>query len=153
MGRNSTGAWTVGESLRIELPYLLSQGYIQKGYSKIFTLSWHDQFKRNKGSISCRSNYLGHMNYLEVSYVVTTRDGNSESIKYKIDLIEKDSNLGQGKVLYFQCPRSGKNCRILYKAYGSSKFLAREAYEQRIYYDCQQASKLEKYNTTYWKID
>lgn len=53
---------------------------------------------------------------LEITYnpakdvlLIRTEDG----IK-RVQLIEAESNLGKGKVLYFLCPRTGKRCRTLY---------------------------------------
>src|SRR4051794_10619144 len=108
------------------------------------------------GSISCVSSYLENdcNKYLELIYTLTSRrDGTKTNRQYKVYLDEVDSNLSKGKVLYFLCPESGRRCRILYSAYGSYLFKSREVYRYRLYYDCQQASKLSKYNDTYWRIE
>lgn len=146
----SKGAWTVYESLRIELPFLLKMRYIEKGYVKSFTLAWHDQHRRHTGSMGCTSSYLDNDIYLEVTYSIPGKDG---ELKYRIKLCEVESNLGAGRVIYFQCPQTGRRCRILYKAYGSEIFKSRTAYRHRLYYDCQIASKLNKYNDMYWRIE
>lgn len=156
MGRPSTGAWSIYESLRIELPYLLKQGYIKKGFQMQFTLNWSDRRGNPSGVISCISSYFSNPEdmYLELIYTLTSnKDGTPTDYQYKVPLCEVDSNLGKGKVLYFVCPVSGKKCRILYKAYDSPVFKSREAYTNRLYYDCQQSSKLNKYNDNYWRID
>lgn len=155
MARLSTGAWTVYESLRIEMPYLLKRGYIKKGCVMHFNLNWSDQRGNASGNISCISSYLNNPGeqYLELIYTLTKRDGTKTHRRYKVYLHEQDSNLGKGKVLYFLCPQSGRRCRILYSAYGSELFKARTSYQHRLYYDCQQASKLSRYNDTYWRID
>jgi hypothetical protein len=155
MGRHSTGAWTVYESLRIELSYLLKHKYIEKDCIKYCTLSWTDAHGNNSGSISLICSYLDFISgkYIELDYTITSRDGEKTNHNYKIELIEQDSNLGKGKVLYFLCPQTGQKCRILYKAYGSPIFKSRNAYRYRLYYDCQQSSKLSKYNDTYWRVE
>ena len=153
MGRHSAGAWTVGECLRIELSYFLKHGFIRKGYQISFSLNWTDQHGRFTASADFRSCYTSTEKFLEINYTVTERDGNKIDYCYKIYLIEQDSNLGIGKVLYFLCPCTGLKCRILYMAYGSHKFKARRSYRHRIYYCCQQSSKLNKYNDNYWKLD
>ncbi|TKK65429.1 hypothetical protein FC093_20170 [Ilyomonas limi] len=156
MGRPSTGAWTVYESLRIDMPYLLKKGYIKKGSQLYFSLNWCDQRDNPTGSITCISSYLNTPEnmYLELIYTLKSRsDGTKTDYRYKVYLCEVDSNLGKGKVLYFLCPQSGKKCRILYKAYDSPIFKSRESYNNRLYYDCQQSSKLNKYNDNYWRID
>jgi hypothetical protein len=88
-----------------------------------------------------------------LKYTITDRSGKKTALNYRVWLIEVDSNLGKGKVLYFKCPQTGKRCRILYKAYDSDIFKSREAYKNILYYDCQQSSKLSRYNENYWRID
>jgi hypothetical protein len=156
MGRPSTGSWTVYESLRIELSYLLRSGFIKKNCVISFNLNWNDQRGNSTGNISCISSYMGteDTNYLELIYTLTNNSTDTKTNRrYKVYLHEQDSNLGKGKVLYFVCPVSGRNCRILYSAYGSHYFKAREAYQNRLYYDCQMASKLSRYNDAFWRIE
>lgn len=153
MGRSSTGAWTVGECLRIELSYLLNRGLIKKGAVISFAFHWADQRGAPTGSASFKSSYTNTDRFLQVSYTITDTDGKKENYCYEIGLFEQDSNLGNGKVLYLICPQTGRKCRILYKAYGSNIFKSREAYNYRIYYTCQHSSKLDKYNDNYWKLD
>jgi len=153
MGRHSTGAWTVGECLRIELSYLLRHDFIKKGYNISFSLNWTDQHGRLTGSASFQSCYTNKDKFLQISYTVTESNENKIDYCYKVYLIEQDSNLGRGKVLYFICPQTGLKCRILYKAYGSHKFKSRLGYSYRIYYCCQQSSKLSRYNDNYWKLE
>src|SRR5947209_5611959 len=120
MGRYSTGAWTVYESLRVDMSFLLKKGFIKKNSLVFFSLSWNDQRGNNSGSISCQSSYLGttETNYIELYYTLTKRTGEILNRRYKVFLSEKKSNLGKGKVLYFICPIRGSRCRILYSAYG-----------------------------------
>jgi hypothetical protein len=156
MGRPSTGSWTVYESLRIELSYLLRSGYIKKNCVISFNLFWSDQRGNSTGNISCISSYMGteDTNYLELIYTLTDNSTDTKANgRYKVYLHEQDSNLGKGKVIYFVCPVSDRRCRILYSAYSSHYFKAREAYQHRLYYDCQQASKLSRYNDTFWRIE
>ncbi len=156
MGRYSTGACTVYESLRIELSYLLKRGFIKKGCMLSFNLSWSDQRGNSTGNISCISSYLeaADQRYLKLIYTLTDRRTGTKTDRcYKVYFCEVDSNLGKGKVLYFLCPQSGRKCRILYSAYGSHLFKSRKAYQHRLYYDCQHSSKLNQYNDNYWRID
>jgi hypothetical protein len=154
MARPSTGAWTVYESLRIELSFLLKNSFIKKGCTVSSPLTWTNQHSKESGSIFFKSSYLGTSqdNYIELIYTLT-RNGEKLNKNYKVYLHEQPSNLSKGSVLYFLCPQSGRKCRILYSAYGSDFFKAREAYSNRLYYDCQMASKLCKYNDNYWRID
>jgi hypothetical protein len=72
---------------------------------------------------------------------------------YKIWFDEKPSNLGKGNVLYFVCPSTNKNCRILYMAYGVPKFYSRLAYPRRIYHEPQLDPHRWRANTNYFKVD
>ena len=50
----------------------------------------------------------------------------------------------QGELLYFICPRSGKRCRTLYRAYHSHGFYSRTAFSYRLYYPAQASSRMDK---------
>jgi hypothetical protein len=41
MKRYSTGVWTVGDCLRIELSFLLKKGYLLRGKVTLGSLSWN----------------------------------------------------------------------------------------------------------------
>lgn len=155
MGRPSTGAWTVYESLRIELSYLIKNKYLRKGKKQSSILSWANQHGKNSGSITIVLSYLEEVEekYVRLIYTSTDKLGQKTDHDYKVFFVQVESNLGKGKVLYFLCPTTGKKCRILYKAYNSIIFKSREAYQNRLYYDCQHASKLDKYNDNFWRID
>ena len=110
MGRRSTGALTTREAFRIELSYLLKNGYIQKGNHIIATLSW-----TNGSWIRIESKYTEEERYLRVKYTLTdSRDGKKHELDYKISLYAKPSNLGKGEVLYFVYPFTHRRCTILY---------------------------------------
>jgi hypothetical protein len=149
MGRQSTGAIHTKGALRIELKYLLKQGFIKKNCTKQGTLSW------NNGSIiSFYSCYTNEEKYLRLVYYTTDNTtGEKQDYDYKIELVEVPSNLGKGSVLYFVCPVSWNKCRILYKCYGSPKWKYLKAYNCRIYYESQMVSHCDYYNTRYWQID
>ena len=155
MGRPSTGAWTVYESSRIEMSYLLKHIYLKKGRIASGNLEWSNQHGKKLGSIGLICCYGSEDNekFIVLEYTITDRSGKKTALNYRVWLIEVDSNLGKGKVLYFKCPQSGKRSRILYKAYDSDIFKSREAYKNILYYDCQQSSKLSRYNENYWRID
>jgi hypothetical protein len=149
MGRQSTGAISTGGALRIELKYLLKKGFIKKNCNIQGTLSW-----TNGSSISVYSSYTEEEKFLRLVYTISDKTtGEKQKYDYKIELAEVTSNLGKGKVLYFVCPESWNNCRILYKCYGSPKWKCRKAYKTRIYYESQMGSNYDYYNTRYWQID
>ncbi len=156
MGRNSTGAWTTDDCLRIELSYLLKAGYLIRGKFTSGSLSWH-----------CNGNPSGIINIdsrwpldtaqrpsIRLTYTITDkRTGEKENRDDTVYLESRPSNLGKGAVLYFICPSSGKRCRVLYKAYGCPIWKSRLAYQHRIYYPSQQSSKREYANNRYWQLD
>lgn len=148
MGRVGTGAFVTKGTVRIELSYLLREGYIRKGGHIAASLSW-----TNGSSIDIESKYTKEEKYLRLVYAFTDRAERTYNFDYKINLYTKPSNLGVGEVLYFVCPQSGKLCRVLYRAYGSHIWKSREAYSNRIYYPLQISSKLSKYNDRYWEVE
>ena len=148
MGRASTGAVTTGEVTRLELSYLLKQGYLKNSFT-FGRMSW-----TNGSSIQISSSIDDDEKYIRVSYSFR-EGGDGEPIQkdYKIYLTSVPSNLGRGEVLYFVCPSSGRRARVLYMCYGSQTFRCRQAYGIRIYYQSQQSSKLNFHNDRYWKLD
>lgn len=149
MGRKSIGAVTTEAVIRIELSFLIKNGYIQKGKHISGLISW-----TNDSNIGFESCYTNKELYLRLKYTNTNNQtGEKTKHDYKIELVQIPSNLGKGDVLYFVCPKTGKKCRILYKCYGSLIWKSREAYQRRIYYNTQICSKLDYHNTRYWDIN
>jgi len=62
-----------------------------------------------------------YSNYVELNYSY-----NEEPVNYKINLVPLPSNIGKGKVWYFECPQTKKRCRKLYLVGGY--FLHRTAF-------------------------
>jgi len=154
MGRNKTGAATCKEVQRIELSHLIKRKLIQKGKQISFPYSWSDGWGNPLGNVWMTTNYGAEEKYLKLKYTITDRySGDKTHYDYKIQLTAIPSNLGKGEVLYFLCPVSGKRCRILYSAYRYPKWKSREAYQNRLYYDGQLSSKLDKANDTYWALN
>ena len=148
MGRWSTGALTTSEVLRIELSYLLKTGTIKKSCEILSALSW-----TSGANIRIETSYNTKAgNYIRLIYTTTDSEGNKADHDYIIGLITVPSNIGKGEVLYFRCPESGKNCRILYKAYGSPIWKSKAAYKNRIYYQSQLSSKMNHSNDRYWEL-
>jgi hypothetical protein len=87
--------------------------------------------------------------FIELDY-----KSNDQSRKYKIDLISKPSNLGNGIIWYFLCPQINNRCRKLYCIGGY--FLHPEAF-QGCYYESQTQSKyyrnLDKTLGAYFRTD
>lgn len=156
MGRNSTGAWTTDDCLRIELTYLLKSGYLVRGKTTKGSLSWKCN-GNPLGSINILSCWLtgeGQRPFIRLTYTTTDRTtGVKESRDDTVYLETRPSNLGKGEILYFICPSSGQLCRILYKAYNCPIWKSLASYQHRIYYPSQKSSKREYFNNRYWEID
>ena len=147
MGRVSTGAITTKESARIELSYLLREGYIKKEGHILGSLSWTDG-----SSITIESKYTEDEKYLRLVYTLIDSTGEKYSLDYKVGLYTKPSNLGVGEVLFFVCPQARNLCRVLYRAYGSPIWKSRGSYARYVYYPQQISSKRSKYNDRYWDL-
>jgi hypothetical protein len=151
MGRFTTGAMSTSQVKRIELSYLLKSGILKKGRLIHGELYWHCD-NEPTGSISIVCKYTKKDLWVRVVYIINDKNGEEKQYDYKIELVEVESNLGKGKVLYMICPVSGKRCRVLYLAYNSERFKSREAYQNRLYYRCQKVSKTERWNTRYFEL-
>ena len=152
MGRHRTGAILTSEARRLDLSFLLKKGFLKKNAKIQGVINWSIRDEPT-GSMSILSNHSPDEKYIRVSYTVTGFDGVKTSLDYKVDLIEVESNLGKGKVLYMVCPESKKRCRILYLAYGANKFKCREAYQNRLYFSTQKSSKSDLWNTKYFEME
>lgn len=54
-------------------------------------------------------------------YLILTHSSETEiskTVRYKVSLVSIHSNIGNGSVLYFVCPNTGKRCRKLYSCGG-----------------------------------
>jgi hypothetical protein len=148
VGRHSTGVVTANEALRIELSYLLRQGFIRKGCKIEGILSW-----TNGSKIGITSEYTKEARYIKLNYTITFESGEREDCEYTIQLKTIPSNLGRGEIIYFACPLTGRRARILYKCYGSKIWKSKEAYGHRIYYPSQQCSKLYYHIERYFALE
>jgi hypothetical protein len=148
MGRYSTGAITTGEAQRIEISYLFKQGFISRGKGIQGTLSWN-----NGNRIGFISELSEGKQEIRLYYQNQKPTGEINDLDYRIQLSSIPSNLGRGLIWYFICPISGRKARILYKCYGSLYFKSRKAYQGRIYYSCQIASKNNLHNERYFSLE
>jgi hypothetical protein len=107
MGRTSTGAWTVYESLKIELTYLLKHNYFKKGRLASGDPEWSNPHGKKLGSIGliCCYGSEDSEKFIVLKYTITDRSGKKTALNYRVWLIEVDSNLGKGKVLYLNVLR------------------------------------------------
>jgi hypothetical protein len=151
MGRERTGAMFTSEARRLELSFLIKRGLLQRNARIQGVINWNIR-NEPTGSMSVITNHSPDEKYIRVLYTATNFDGVKTNFDYKIDLVEINSNLGKGKVLYMICPESKKRCRILYLAYRANRFKCREAYQNRLYFSTQKCSKLDFWNTKYFEM-
>lgn len=127
---------TVGEVYRIELKYLLEKEYVKKNSVIYGLLSWADG-----SNIQFYSDSTTDRHYIRLMYHLHSPD---QVIDYKVYLTYVKSNLGKGMVPYMVCPASGRRCRILYRAFGSPIWKAKQAYSEHLYYESQLWSKNQR---------
>lgn len=139
MGRDRTGAITIGQCVRLNISYLFDKGILAPGAITNRVISWND------GS---RVTVVGDLDNETVTLRYTIA---GHQMDYSIELIQRPSNLGKGFVYFFKCPVTCKACRFLYLAYDSPVFMCPGAYD-RLYYPVQIAAKKDVYNAKYWHL-
>lgn len=154
MGRKSKGAKCTFEALRLELGYLLKH-YLKPGCVIQTNFSWTKRWRsESEGTVvasvklSCKLLHDSSEGWVMLEYT----QGEIPRCD-RIDLVSVPSNLGKGRVLYFVCPETGRKCRMLYRCYDSQIWKSREAYQRRIYYECQHSSKMNGPNDRWWHIE
>lgn len=80
---------------------------------------------------------------LSLKFRLREANGSEETWTQRIELHTDPSPL-QGELLYFICPRSGKRCRKIYRAYHSHGFYHRNAFGYRLYYPVQASSRMDR---------
>lgn len=148
MARLPTYPFIYDEALQINIAMLKEWGYLCSNQIKSGTLTWSRKGMKT-GSISIYSNMYNEPPYVELDYKY-----NDEPRNYKINLVYIPSNLGFGKIWYFQCPVTNKRCWKLYSIGGY--FLHRDAFQGAMY-DSQIQSKyyrsLDKSLGAYFRLD
>ena len=133
MGRPYRGTDYVGAGLSLEVGHLRRNRIIVQGQTVKASFRW------GSGEVlDIESNWTREEPTLSLSFLDTDR----ESWTQRIAMRTAQSPL-QGTLLYFVCPRSGKTCRKLYRAYYSRGFFHREAFTYRLYYPQQGSCKMK----------
>lgn len=109
------------ETLQINISNFKRWGYLKPNQWKTGELNWSRNGNKT-GSISIGVSTLEGNEYLHLKY--NFRD---EPREYKVKLFWKESNLNQGKVWFFICPKTFRYCRKLYSIDGY--FLSRTAFK------------------------
>jgi hypothetical protein len=138
MGRDATGIDYTTTAPRFELSVLLKAGYFRDRATCSGGWSWSNGERAEV--VTARTGPNAHMD-------ITTHLSQGGQVHERIYMHGVRSNLGRGWVLYFICPRTGKLCRILYRAYHSSMWRSREAFSYRLYYPQQAESGWGRYLT------
>lgn len=111
------------EVLQISISKLKEWGYLKPQQTISGTVRW----SRNEKEIATISIRVDtHCNYIKLDYSC-----NKEPVNYRINLVSLPSNIGKGKVWYFECPHTKKRCRKLYLV--GKYFLHREALKGCMY--------------------
>lgn len=135
---------TVNEALRLSLSSLIRAGIVRLGYEASTVWQWGD---KNKIRIEA------YVRNPEEAYIRLIYQIAGSPQDYKVGLQALPSNLGAGTVLYFVCPASGRRCRALYLAPGSTQFISRDAYSPPLYYSLQRAAKRDRSNERYFSLE
>jgi hypothetical protein len=133
MGRPYTGADYTTSAYQLRVGDLRRGGVIVHGRTVRATITWAE----GGPTLDIESTWTDREQSLSLSFRL-----GEESWTQRIALQTSPSPL-QGELLYFICPRSGKTCRKLYRAYHSRGFYHRTAFGYRLYYP-QQASSTYK---------
>ena len=121
MAKYSTFPALFDEALQINISKLKGWGYLKPNQTVQTVLTWSRHGEKT-ADISLYVNTLESSPYIELNY-----NSNGEPREYKVKLFWKESNLNQGKVWFFICPKTFKYCRKLYLIDGY--FLSRAAFK------------------------
>ena len=108
------------EAKTLSITSLKKWGYLEASQIKTGTVTW-SRGERKTGSIGIAVYAVGKEWYINLQYT-----SNGKNIDYKVNLVSIPSNLGIGKVWYFLCLKTGKQCRKLYLI--DTLFLHRDAH-------------------------
>ena len=139
MGRPYTGADYTTSAYQLQVGDLRRRGVIVRGKTVRATMSWPD----GGPILDMESTWTGAAPTLSLEFRLQEANGSVETWTQRIELQTAPSPL-QGELLYFICPRSGKRCRKLYRAYHSHGFYSRTAFSYRLYYPVQASSRMKK---------
>ena len=108
---------------------MLKVGYFTKGATCSGGWNWS-----NGDRAKVTTHRMGDECSMDITTTWKDYTGKAYEASERVYMARKRSNLGRGEVLYFYCPRTGKRCRILYRAYYSNTWRCRTAFCYRLYY-------------------
>jgi hypothetical protein len=144
MPKRATYPTLYDESIVIEMANLKDNRYFEADTIKSRIMTWRNKFGERTAYITINTFIIGANPYIELDY-----NYKENPVKYKVALIQKQSNLNKGTYFYFECPVTKKLCRKLYLINGV--FLHREAFTGCLY-QCQKWSKKVRPMITFFKI-
>jgi len=109
------------QALQINISKLKAWGYLTPDLKIQTNLIWSRQGEKT-AEIGVYVNTMESNPYIKLNY-----SSNGEPREYIVKLFWKESNLNQGKVWFFICPKTFKYCRKLYLVDGY--FLSRAAFK------------------------
>jgi len=148
MGRQYTGADYTTSAYQLDTGQLRRSGVIVEGSTVRATMTWPDG-----PTVEMESTWTEQERSLFLKFRL--EEYREEPIEWtqRIHLQTNPSNLGQGEVLYFTCPRTGKRCRKIYRAYHSRGFYHREAFHRPLYYPVQASSLYKKPDRQFCSVE
>ena len=139
MGRPYTGADYTTTAYQLDAGQLRRSGVIVPGRTVRAIISWADG-----PTVEVESTWTETERSLFLKFHLEEYREEPVEWTQRIHLRTLPSSLGEGEVLYFACPRTGKLCRKLYRAYHSRGFYHREAFHRPLYYPAQASSFYKK---------
>jgi hypothetical protein len=134
MAKSPTYPTLFDDVLQISISKLKEWKYLEPDKFMHATIKWSRNGNKTAEISITVNTYAGlYAGYVELDYSY-----NKEPVKYRINLVSLPSNIGKGKVWYFECPHTKKRCRKLYLVGGY--FLHRKAFKGCMY-DIQTQSK------------
>ena len=148
MPKNYTFPTLYDEVIQLNMTKLKEWKYLKPNQIKSGVISW-SRNEHKRGAITVTVNTKAEQPYIELDY-----NYKDEPKNYRINLVCVPSNLGNGLVWYFLCPRTNKRCRKMYSINGY--FAHREAFTGCMY-EIQTYSKrnreINKILSTHFKLD
>lgn len=118
-------------------------GYLKSNQILNGVITWSRNGNKT-GSISISVNTFVESPFVELNY-----NCNGTPIKYKVPLIDVDSNLGKGLVWFFVCPHTGKRCRKLHLV--GNYFYHRSAFRNCMYETQTKSHKSRNFTSLFVK--
>lgn len=141
MPKNYTFPTFYDECKTVSITKLKEWGYLKPNQWLNGTITWSRNGSKY-ASIGISVNTFADKPYIEFDYKC-----NDEPIKYKVFLVSLHSNIGKGRIWYFLCPNTGKQCRKLYMV--NTYFLHRSAFPNAMY-EKQTYSKSSRQQFQLW---